>query len=216
MNGVRVQLALTVAACVALAVGGGAASSEMTSTIVPYEPIEPAEPYVPEAFDETTRLWVKYSRRAAQHGDLIGAIEQTQIAANWLVRSLNDDFELWDNLAELHCAHAAREADAKRAAASRANGLAMLAEYRCGVKVLTKPFEMPCKTKRGVVPNPAFTPLCHELFCSEGPRDIGAANETGPAEGDAPDIRALYLERVREDAANLPEIEEVCRAQRKP
>jgi hypothetical protein len=212
-----VWLGLLVATSVVIVVGAGAVPSETAPVLVPYVPIEPAEPYVTEAMNETTRLWVKYSRRAALHGDLTGAIEQMQIAANTLIRLRNDDFELWDNLAELYCARANREADAKRAAVSRANGLAMLAEYRCGVKVFSgSAYDMSCKTKRGIVPNAAFTPLCYQLFCSEGARDRGAANE-GIEEDteDDPDVYTLYLAKFREDAANLPTIEQVCRAEPK-
>ena len=186
-----------------------------TNVVRPYFPVEPRELYAGAAMDRATRLWLKYSYRAATHGDLLSSIEQLQIATNTLVQRRNDDFELWDNLAELYCAQANREPDAKRAAAARANGLAMLSEFRCAAKIFSgSQYNMSCKTARGVIPNPAFTPLCYQLFCTEGERDKGEvfAPVTEDEHDDPPDPYALYLAKFHEDAANLPQIEKVCRA----
>lgn len=203
-----------VIACLIVVVGVNAVLGQTIADSVAYTPVEPRELYVPEAMDETTRLWVKYAYRAALHGDLTSAIEQMQIAANALLQRKNDDFELWDNLAELYCAKANRESDRKQAAAARARGQAMLAEFRCGVKVFSgSAYDMSCKTKRGFVPNQAFTPLCYQLFCADGPRDKGdpALEVEGESESGR-DPYSLFLAKFREDAANVPAIERVCRA----
>ncbi|MGH8596485.1 MAG: hypothetical protein ACREXT_07495 [Gammaproteobacteria bacterium] len=200
-------------ACFTCALSVGVVSGETAGGFVPYFPNEPRALYAPEAMDETTRLWVNYSHRTALHGDLSSAIEQMQIAANTLLRRRNDDFELWDNLAELYCAKANRERDPKRAAAARTNGLAMLAEFRCAAKVFSgSEYDMSCKTKRGFVPNPAFTPLCYQLFCTDGERDKGEVGNYPEGESEpAPDPYVLFLAKFRADAANLSAIEQVCR-----
>lgn len=70
---------------------------------------------------------------------------------------------------------------------------------------------MSCVSKRGIVPNPSFTPLCYQVFCGEGPRDKGAALENAAEDAEpAPDLFALYLAKFRDDAANLSSIEALC------
>lgn len=136
MARVRVAVALSGGSLV-LFLAATLSAGEQLPVPVPYAQLEPEQPYVPEAMDSSTRLFVGLSRRAAQHGDLVGAIELMQIAANTLVTRRNEDFELWDDLGELYCAQARREKDIKRASELRLNGKAMLAEFRCGERVMS-------------------------------------------------------------------------------
>lgn len=175
-------------------------------------PIEPEALYTPEAFTALEREVVRFAYRSRARGDIVAAIEQMQMVANALVRRLNDDFELWDNLAELYCAQAARERNASRARDFRANGLALIQEFKCATAFYATAGQgMACRLPGNLVPNPAFTPLCYQLFCTEGRRD---AIMQGGGEGEEQtmyEMRVFHSSSYHEDAANISQVEKSCR-----
>lgn len=164
------------------------------------------------------RALVAFAYRFAALGDTASAIEAMQTAANRLVQRRNANFELWDNLAELYCVAAKRERDAMRSAALRSNGLALVQEFRCARDFYARGTEgMPCYAERGVAPNPVFSPLCFQLFCAAGSRDI-ISQERADHDSDAGmrerrrNVLLRHGTSYRADAANVDAIERECRA----
>src|SRR5262249_51916372 len=155
------------------------------------------------------------------------AIEAMQSAANRLVQQRSTNFELWDNLAELYCAQADRERNPVRARAARANGVAMLREFRCAINLWRwTPEHGKCALPNwrneapslqgepsnvvpwGFVPNPDLTPLCYAVLCAPGFQHDSAERRGEEFENESMefgfDSAAHWF---KQDAENLPRLE---------
>jgi hypothetical protein len=166
---------------------------------------------------------IERAQTRAASGDLEGAIAKMEEAVRVINSHRLGRVQRWDNLAELYCLRAAEEPDQARAVALRRDGLAMIAEFRCGVRIQQRlstcalanaDGELGTPSAWGFVPNPALTPLCYEAVCERGFQNDGEQEFTDP---DAATARADWeshyeeMDDIAEDAANLGEIEQLCR-----
>jgi hypothetical protein len=167
---------------------------------------------------------VQTSQRRAGRGDLDGAIAAMEEAVKDINRYTRRRIQRWDNLAELYCLRAAQEHNQAHAMAWREEGMRMIGEYRCGVSVLqgrqacalasTRAGDGDSATLWGRVPNPAMTPLCFASFCDVGFQrddDFDERNDAGDDETNRWDAYLDEPEDIARDAANLGEIEKLCR-----
>lgn len=167
---------------------------------------------------------VQTSQRRAVRGDLDGAIAAMEEAVKTINRYTRRRIQRWDNLAELYCLRAAQERNQARAMALREDGMRMINEYRCGLAVLqgrqvcalasARADEGDSATLWGRVPNPAMTPLCFASFCDAGFQRDNESDERDDVDEDEANRWDAYLdepEDITRDAANLGEIEELCR-----
>jgi hypothetical protein len=179
---------------------------------------EPRRLYSPEAAGHWALALTDIAQREVRRGNVPAAIEAMQMAANIMAQERNTNFELWDNLAELYCLQARRDRDSKRAAAARANGLALIREFRCAAKYYEQNTPNACFSEGGSLANTDMTPLCYSVMCTQRPR---IADETGDdvtrAERDSIErmqqpleIDYSYYHYFRKDAANLSAIERGC------
>jgi hypothetical protein len=197
----------------------------------PFKPLEPEALYDADTVDATTKELLRKEHDLLAQGDIAGAIEFLQQAANRLVQQRSVNFELWDNLAELYCAQARRESDKRRADAARANGVAMLREFRCAIQLWRwTPAHGKCSlpslrgenpalrngrynsTPWGFVPNPDLTPLCYSVLC-----DSGFQNDSQRPEGATFEFEDMEFPSgspahwFEQDASNMGAIERVCK-----
>jgi hypothetical protein len=181
---------------------------------------EPAKLYSPDAAGQLAVALARIARREADRGDIPAAIEAMQLAANAMAQQRNTNFELWDNLAELYCAQAKRERDPSRAAAARANGLALLREFRCAAKFYQANTPNACFIEGTTLPNTDMTPLCYSVLCTAAPQAPASPHEKDLTmwERQSAERRVEPLETdysfyadYKRDAANLGAIEATCR-----
>jgi hypothetical protein len=135
---------------------------------------EPASLYAPGGAGLRAADLFTMAREAAAHGDVQGAIKAMQMAANDMAQRRAISFELWDDLAELYCVQAKGEREPARAAAARTNGLALLREARCGMRVYTDQPETACFLEDTALPNTELTPLCYTVMCTKGSKRLTA------------------------------------------
>jgi hypothetical protein len=166
---------------------------------------------------------VERAQRAASAGDLVQAISTMEDAMRIINGHRLGRIQRWDNLAELYCLRAAEEPDRVRADDFRRDGLAMIAEFRCGVRVQTGatacalsngPDASGASTAWGLVPNPALSPMCYESLCERGFQNDNEYEFPDPTDAAARsdwDSHYEEMDDVSVDAANLGEIEQLCR-----
>ncbi len=207
----------TVAAVLAVVLS---APSESRDAIQSLKLSEPAKLYSPEAAGQLAETLAKIARREANRGDMPAAIEAMQLAANEMAQRRNTNFELWDNLAELYCVQARRDRDPKRAAAARANGLALLREFRCAANFYKQNTPNACFMDGTTLPNTDMTPLCYSVMCTAAghvvvaPKDdtlTGTERLIQESRSEPADTDYSYYHYYKEDATNLAAIEQSCR-----
>jgi hypothetical protein len=194
-------------------------------------PVRKVEPHWLDNFDDASIALFRKSKAAEAKGDFRAALQFMQQAANYMHAKNSWNFELWDNLASLHCKQASREKDKRYSERLRAAGRAMLGEFRCAADVWRGKRECwlaslsyehyPDKPAldslfaMGSIPNPAVTPLCFRTLCGTGfgatmqqreDEQWGASMDAEPPDG--------MLDWPLEDAKDLPQIEKLCRAPR--
>lgn len=167
---------------------------------------------------------VEKSQREALRGSLSAAIKTMEEAVLIINSYRIGRIQRWDNLAELYCLRALEEPDSKRAAHLRSDGVAMLNEFRCGVEI--QKGKRACAlnnarnkapeedTKWGFVPDSRLTPMCYTSFCDDGfQRDLADSFSKEPDPSGRAEWEAHYEEfdAIDDDAANIAEIETLCR-----
>lgn len=167
---------------------------------------------------------VERAQSAASRGDLVGAISAMEQAVTVINSHRLGRIQRWDNLAELYCLHALEVRDAAHAAALRRDGLAMLAEFRCGIRIKTGATACALPGERseaseeltawGRVPNPALTPMCFRSLCESGFQNDSESEFVDRASAEARadwDSHFEEMDDITEDAANADDIEQLCR-----
>ena len=167
---------------------------------------------------------VEKSQKAAARGDLPAAIKTMEEAIRIINSYRLGRIQRWDNLAELYCLRALEETNKKSAADLRADGLAMLNEFRCGVDIQkgrracalpNAPNETPGEpTQWGIVPDATLTPMCYSAFCDRGfQKDDVDYLYPDPDGSDRAEWESHYEESdsIDDDAANVGKIEQLCR-----
>lgn len=196
--------------------GDGAVQSCSPKNSIGYTSRERCEVCDEDGCSESASL-AQSSQAAARRGETAKAIAILEKAVQTENSTKQGRVQRWDNLAELYCLHAGEMSDRDKAAELRKKGLALLAEFRCGVNVLTR--KTACALsgldvgKRrgeekpwGRVPNPALSPLCYKEVCQAGFQD-----DDEPWEGDFDGFQDEYPGGLERDADNVGDIESLCR-----
>lgn len=165
---------------------------------------------------------IEQAQTAAANGDLAAAISTMERAVRVINSHRLGRIQRWDNLAELYCLRAAEEPDKARADLLRRDGLAMIAEFRCGVRIQTgaTTCALPsvlsstsASSAWGLVPNPRLTPMCYESACQRGFQSDDE-EEFGDSDvaADRADWESHYeeMDEIAVDARNVDEIEQLC------
>lgn len=179
---------------------------------------EPCEVCVPGEGCFNAIPLIERAQREASGGKLAQAIATMEDAVRIINSHRLGRIQRWDNLAELYCLRAAEVSERDAAEALRRDGLAMIAEFRCGVRVQTgvTPCGLPDASGDGpsLVPNPTLTPMCYASLCERGfQRDNENEFPDSIAAAERFDWDSHYEEAgaISEDAANVDEIERLCR-----
>lgn len=179
---------------------------------------EPCEVCVPGEGCFNAIPMVERAQREASGGNLVQAIATMEDAVRIINSHRLGRIQRWDNLAELYCLRAAEVSERSAAEALRHDGLAMIAEFRCGVRVQTgvTPCGLPDASGDGpsLVPNPTLTPMCYASLCERGfQRDNENEFHDPVVVEERFDWDSHYEEAGDSsvDAANVNEIEQLCR-----